>query len=160
MAHIVLLEDDQLLGSAMRDDLAAQGNSVRVTRSVPECLTVLNDEDCDLLITEFFVRAGSAFSKVSGATIVIAIRCAGSVKNGLNVDPDLPIIVLDGHSRDGIALEFCSMLGADITMRLPSKRSDLLANVEWLLPMERVGQSAASSPFGWTLGTGVPDTRS
>jgi len=128
MPRIIVLDEDRSRSGFLKDALVSMGHTVDCTQSVPECLTLLNDRDCDLLITDFFTTAKGQLTPVSGATLIIAVRYCEAVPNGLNVDPSMPIIAMSdpvsgAESTD--PLDFCAALGASNTIRKPLRIGEL-----------------------------------
>jgi len=145
MPHIIVLEDDEVLGERISRELVSMGHEVRLTKSLLACLTALNEEKFDLVITEFFVRSERGVTHTSGATVTIAIRFSEIKKDGLNVDPKLPIIVLDGQAADEEPLEFCEMLGACATLRLPFVSEEFRKTVDAVLRPKRPARALRRS---------------
>ena len=141
MPNVILLEDDDMLGNHLSDKLVLMGHDVLRVTSVLDCLTALNENDCDLLITEFFTNPEAGSIRTSGATIVIAVRFSTAAPSGLNVDPDMPIIVIDGQAADEQPLELCRMLGASSTLRLPADDALMTQAIEEVLPQSPRAQS-------------------
>ncbi len=137
MAHVIVLEDDDALADEINHELVCMGHSVRVTTNLIACLTALNDENYDLLVTEFFAQSENGVTHTSGATAIIAIRFSKTKEDGLDVDPQMPIIVLDGQAADETPLEFCEMLGASATMRLPFIKEEFRKTVNMVLRPKR-----------------------
>lgn len=128
MPKIVVLEENKSLGDALKNALVSMGHTVDCAQSVPGCLTLLNDNECDLLITDFFMTSKGDVTPTSGATVIIAVRYCDATANGLNVDPSMPIIAMsDPVSKTALAdpLDFCATLGASGTIRKPLQMIEL-----------------------------------
>lgn len=133
MPRIVVLEENKSLGEALKDALVGMGHTVDCAQSVPGCLTLLNDNECDLLITDFFMTSKGVATPTSGATVIIAVRYGNATANGLDVDPALPIIAMSGCVPNAAAadpLELCAALGATGTIRKPLQVGDLKRAVD------------------------------
>ncbi len=128
MSRIVILEEDISISEALVNTLVSMGHTVDCVDSIPGCLTILNDTECDLLITDFFATSRGKVMPISGASVIIAVRFCNSVENGLNCDPALPIIAISERaSANAVAdpLELCKTLGATGTIQKPVNVSEL-----------------------------------
>ena len=122
MSAIAVLEEDDHLRETLRQALVSMGHTVTCARTIPTCMTLLNDREYDLLITDFFITSGATATPASGASLIIAVRYSGSTPNGLHVDPAMPIIAMSedvAGDAVGDPLDLCAMLGANETIRKP-----------------------------------------
>lgn len=128
MSRIVILEEDISISEALASTLVSMGHTVNCANSIPGCLTILNDTECDLLIANFFATSHGKVMPTSGASVIIAVRFCNSIKNGINCDPALPIIAISERaSVNAIVdpLKLCETLGATGTIQKPVKAREL-----------------------------------
>ena len=133
MAKIIVLEESKSGGEALRNALISMGHTISMVQNVPSCLTLLNDDDFDLLITDFFITSKKMTSPISGATVIIAVRFSDATGNGLDIDSRLPIIAMSERVSDTATLdplELCSALGATGTIRKPVDIPELRRKVD------------------------------
>lgn len=130
MAHILLIEDEQMLRRTLRSMLERAGHSVAEAEDGNEGLAQFKVARPDLVLTDIIMP------NREGVETITEIRRQA---------PDLPIIAMSGGgSRGGeLFLTLAEGLGASATLSKPIRQAELLAAVAGCL--ER-GSAAAATP--------------
>jgi DNA-binding NtrC family response regulator len=82
--HILIVEDDWMTRSALRDYLAEKGYRISLAENGREGLRALGKGDIDLVITDYAMPA------MGGDELIIQLKKA---------NPHLPVILISGFSR-------------------------------------------------------------
>lgn len=112
-AHVVVVEDDHLIGSSLERALAAQGHRVTLTTTVAGALTVLDDDPVDLVLLDLGLPDGDG---VAVAHHVARHR------------PETPVIVLTARDSE-IDVVLGLEAGAVDYVVKPFRLAELLARI-------------------------------
>ncbi|MFL6582760.1 MAG: response regulator [Burkholderiales bacterium] len=124
MIEILLVDDDALVRGLLAEWLVAAGYGVQHADNGSTALEMLLTRDFGLLITDMDMPISG------GLDIIKAVR---------RMRPGLRVIAVSGGKRDGGQNWSVSALdhGATKTLPKPLERSDLLAAVEQLAPLDK-----------------------
>jgi len=120
MKHILIMEDNTLLGLEWVDMFESNGHSVTLTNNGDDAIDLLKNAKFDLVITDLFVPnkkggihvAGHLLLMETGAPPVIAVT--GARRH------------IDGPSKPNFFLEQVNKLGVSATLEKPFTASELL----------------------------------
>jgi len=134
MPKVLIVEDDESMGAALRDGFAYEGYEVRFASDGAAGLRLATEEGPDLIILDVMLP------KMSGLDVCQEIRKTGSA---------VPIIMLTARGQE-IDKVLGLKLGADDYVTKPFGFMELMARVEALLRRVagRSGPTADSCRFG------------
>jgi len=115
--RVCFVDDEADVRDAVEMTLSSQGYAVRSFAGGPECLAHLEQQDCDLLITD--IRMPS----MDGMTLLSLVRQSR---------PTLPVILVTGVGDIPMAVRAMKM-GASDFLEKPLRREELLCKVEMLI---------------------------
>jgi DNA-binding NtrC family response regulator len=121
MAHILLIEDDPLFRSILRETLAHFGHTIVEARNGEEGLKLFEKSSADLVITDLVMP------EIEGFEVLMKLQ---------RQDPLVKVIVMSGGGS-GVAtdyLEIATRLGAARVLAKPFSHHALLAAVNELSP--------------------------
>lgn len=132
MARILVTDDDTMLRSVVARTLAAAGHTIIEAANGSEAEAVLQDEPVDLVITDIIMP------EMEGIELVRDLRRRW---------PDLHVIAMSGggRTRTFAPLEAAAQFGAELILRKPFRRDELLQAVNSLLSGGGASVSGASS---------------
>lgn len=120
MKHILIVDDDVLMGKSLRRLLEHEGHSVSTAVSGSEALAVLHETAADLVITDIFMPGQDGI---------------GAIMDICRDFPKMKIIAMSGGGRlkNIDYLELARNVGAHRTFQKPFTNKELLAAIEELL---------------------------
>jgi len=134
--HLLFVEDDHTLRTALSDALAGEGHRVTAAADGHEARALLRDQRFDLLVLDVMLPGPS------GLELLRELRAR---------DADTPVLMLTARGEEGdkvLGLE----LGADDYVTKPFSLRELLARVKAMLRRRDPGESAFVERF--VLGDG------
>lgn len=122
MSKILLVEDDHMLGSILKDQLEMNGYEVSHLSFPTQTVARLEEDKFDLVILDKLLKG------IDGTEICTKIR---------NTEPisGIPILMMSGF--DG-AEEDCLATGADNFIPKPFEVDDFLKSIETTLQMKKI----------------------
>ena len=114
--RVCFVDDEADIRDAVEMTLSSQGYAVRSFADGQECLAHLEQQDCDLLITD--IRMPS----MDGMTLLSLVR---------QRRPDLPVILVTGVGDIPMAVRAMKM-GASDFLEKPLRREELLCKVQMM----------------------------
>ncbi len=120
MANILVIDDDVLMGKALRRLLENEGHTVFLATNGIEALTILRDNRAELMITDIFMPDQDGISTIIDAR---------------EAYPGMKIIAISGGGRRQSVdyLELAHNLGAHRIFSKPFKDEDFLESIQELL---------------------------
>ncbi|HEX4824578.1 MAG TPA: response regulator transcription factor [Candidatus Polarisedimenticolaceae bacterium] len=133
MAKILIVEDDEAMGTALRDGFAFEGHEVLHAKDGEAALGLARERTADLVILDVMLP------KLSGLDVLQRLRAEGSA---------IPVIMLTARGQE-IDKVLGLKLGADDYVTKPFGFMELLARVEALLRrVAGAGRHADVCSFG------------
>lgn len=86
--HVLLVEDDEVLGEVVRRNLQARGLQVSIARDVQSALAFLRDQDCDLIVLDINLPDRT------GWELLRAAKSEGCIHPQKTHEGKLPVVVL------------------------------------------------------------------
>lgn len=127
-ATVLVVEDDPISRSFLRDNLLADGYDVLEAGTVAAARRFLSDNYIDVAVVDLGLPGEN------GLALLSSVR--GGEKVAARIDPDLPLIVLSGRTSETDRLRGFRM-GADDYLGKPFSYAELHARVEALLRRAR-----------------------
>jgi DNA-binding response OmpR family regulator len=127
-ATVLIVEDDPISRSFLRDNLLADGYDVLEAGTVAAARRFLSDNYIDVAVVDLGLPGEN------GLALLSSVR--GGEKVAARIDPDLPLIVLSGRTSETDRLRGFRM-GADDYLSKPFSYAELHARVEALLRRAR-----------------------
>src|SRR6476646_4854095 len=90
---VLVVEDDERTAAFLADNLRADGFRVGVAAEASEAVRAIEVRQPDLVLLDLTLEKGSR-----GLAVLDRIRGADGL--GTRIDPELPVIVLTGHSSE------------------------------------------------------------
>lgn len=119
MAHIVMIEDDQLFRHLVVTALRVEGHEVSAAADGSEALPLWREKAPDLVITDLFMP------ECDGMEVIADLR---------RCHPETPIIAISGHSGgSGVFLKVAQRLGASTTLQKPFPLGELFTTIQSIL---------------------------
>lgn len=120
MAHILLVEDDDLVRDMLKQILQRASHEVDTANNGEEAAKILQQIEPDIMITDIIMP------KKSGITLISEVK---------NKHPDMEIIAISGGGRlDPMGyLDLSESLGATISFEKPIDNSALLMAIDLLV---------------------------
>jgi YesN/AraC family two-component response regulator len=124
MATILIIDDEKSILSFLKERLKDEGFNVLTAIDGKEGMTLFNDNQVDLVITDIIMPGKAGFGTIIGLK---------------SICPDIKIIVMSGggHMYPEYYLDIAKCLGAQYTFKKPFKTSELLEAVYELLKEEK-----------------------
>jgi DNA-binding response OmpR family regulator len=123
MSRVLVVEDDEAMGVALRDGFTYEGHEVLLARDGEDGLRLARDEDPDIVILDVMLP------KMTGLEVCKLLRGEGS---------ELPIIMLTARGQE-IDKVLGLKLGADDYVTKPFSFMELMARVEAVLRRSQPG---------------------
>jgi CheY-like chemotaxis protein len=117
---VLVVDDDQVASDLLREILVAEGYNVTVARNGADALAYVVEHPFHLMITDL------GLSGLSGLDLIAATK---------HCRPSIPIVVLTA-SRQQATLSDAVRLGATRVLLKPQHKSDLIALMNHVLPLE------------------------
>ena len=116
MANILVVDDEDMVRSVIRQTLAKKGFDVREARNGTEAVRMYKADPADLVITDIIMP------DKEGIELIIELKA---------INPDLKIIAMSGGGRTGSTdyLALAREFGAEYVFEKPFDRGDLVAAV-------------------------------
>lgn len=128
MAHILVLEDDQVLAERLREDLQGRGHDVTLARNAKEAGQYFVQDGADLILTDIFMEQGTASATDGGVSLVNRVRKI--------VGSSVPIIAMSGSFGGGADHQIKSTMktvGVDVMLAKPFLPQELSNLIDELL---------------------------
>lgn len=122
MKKVLLVEDDDMLGTILRDQLEMNDYEVHLSRLPNETVDLLQNEHFDLLIMD------KLLSGIDGTEICTTVRKTEGISN-------IPILMMSGY--DG-ASRVCIAAGASNFIAKPFTVDNFLESIEATINMKKV----------------------
>src|SRR3954454_9996313 len=122
---VLVVEDDERTAAFLADNLLADGFRVGVATEAGEAVRAIEVRQPDLVLLDLTLEKGS-----SGLAVLDRIRSADGL--GTRIDPELPVIVLTGHSGEIDRVRGFAR-GADDFVLKPFFYAELLARIRAVL---------------------------
>ena len=126
MAHIIVAEDDEIVGEIVRETLTASGHAVGVLADGVEALKVIRLKNPDLVILDCNMPG------LGGVLVLREMRGAGELC-------EIPVLMLTGR-RGQQDVELAMFQGANDYMTKPFDPEELGFRVDVLLEISRARQ--------------------
>lgn len=133
MAHILLVEDDDMVRQTMEEILRLAGHETRSARNGREAIALCAESGPDLVVTDILMP------EIEGVETIARLRA---------LKPELPIIAYSGGGRSE-RFEFLDMaerIGADRVLRKPILPRQLCEAVDAALAREETAPAPAMGP--------------
>ena len=122
MAHILLIEDSEVVRDLFRVFLEQPGYVVRAASTGSEGMRLFREHPADVVITDLYMPDGDGFD------VLNILRCEVPVPK---------IIVVSGRSGQDEILTAAKLMGADLALGKPVSMDQLLKAVESVLDTSR-----------------------